>query len=78
MTKEVQTDWFATFSTDQLWLYLTRVRANIRAYRERIRDGGISLERLDAYAREISYWSEEGETLAEELKRRGLDPGWER
>lgn len=60
----------------QLWQSFTWAVAHIKAYREKIRQGDVSIERVDAYAREISYYAEEALCMSEELRSRGFETGW--
>lgn len=77
MSQTTPSDVLARLSVDELWHELMRAQAKISAYRSWIRDGSLSIERVDAYAREIAYWVDEACAIAEELRSRGVDPGWE-
>lgn len=77
MSKPTPADVLARLSKEDLFHELARCQAKITAYRSWIRDGSLSIERVDSYAREIAYWVDEACAIADELRSRGVDPGWE-
>ena len=77
MSRPTPADLLAVLREADLFHELARCQAKIAAYRAWIRDGSLSIERVDAYAREIAYWVDEACAIADELRSRGVDPGWE-
>lgn len=77
MSQTTPSSVLAQLSESDLFHELARCQAKIAAYRSWIREGSLSIERVDAYAREIAYWVDEACAIADELRQRGVDPGWE-